>query len=116
MNIIIKKDEKSVFEHNITGISTYNGYASIFLEGGLVAIDVTVGDLVEAIVCDGDDIVMDITSTFESYQFSMTTYVDDESVSKIGVTNNSLVFKILKMHSVGGGTAWRLIDPISLVA
>lgn len=116
MNIVIKKDDTNVFEHNVTGISLYNGYASVFLEGGLAAIDIAVGDLVEALVYDGEDIVMDITSTFESYQFSMSTYVDDEGVSKPGVTNNSLVFKVLKMHSVGGGTVWRLIDPISLVA
>lgn len=101
----VYNDSNPVLEHEIHELSINNGYMSLFLTGGLVVPPFSVGDYVNVKVFDGGVKVADITSTFESYQFSMSSYVSNGSDglegTQTGVTNNSLVFRVLQMH--GGG-------------
>lgn len=101
----VYNDSSQILEHEIHELSINNGYMSLFMTGGLVALPFSVGDYVNVKVFDGEDKVADITSTFESYQFSMSSYVsngnDGLEGTQTGVTNNSLVFRVLQMH--GGG-------------
>ena len=73
----VYKDSDSVLEHEIHELSINNGYMSIFMTGGLVVPPFSVGDYVNVKVFEGEDKVADITSTFESYQFSMSSYVSN---------------------------------------
>jgi hypothetical protein len=101
----VYKDTNLILEHEIHEFSINNGYMSLFMTGGLVVTPFSVGDYVNVKVFEGENMVADITSTFESYQFSMSSYVsnggDGLEGTQTGVTNNSLVFRVLQMH--GGG-------------
>ena len=101
----VYKDSSQILEHEIHEFSINNGYMSLFMTGGLVVTPFSVGDYVNVKVFDGEEEVADITSTFESYQFSMSSYVsnggDGLEGTQTGVTNNSLVFRVLQIH--GGG-------------
>ena len=103
MQITVKSNNQTIVEHEISTFSTNNGYASAFLTGGLIPLSLSIGDFVEVLIDDEGTAVADLLATFESYQFSMGTYpkeVDGEMVTEMGVTNNSLVFKILQIRSV----------------
>lgn len=101
----VYRNSDLVLEHEIHEFSINNGYMSLFMTGGLVVTPFSVGDYVNVKVFEGEDKVADITSTFESYQFSMSSYVsnggDGLEGTQTGVTNNSLVFRVLQIH--GGG-------------
>ncbi len=90
-------------EHEISNLSMNNGYVSCFLTGGLIALPFSVGDYVQVQAYNEQEKVMDIMATFESYQFSMSSYISNGSDglegTQTGVTNNSLVFKVLQMNS-----------------
>lgn len=98
----VYKDSNQILEHEIHQLSINNGYASVMLTGGLLPLSIGVGDLVEVQVYNGDEKVLDMVATFESYQFAMSSYVsngeDGLEGTQTGVTNNSLVFKVLKMN------------------
>lgn len=103
--ITVKVYQNSVLklEHEISNLSMNNGYVSCFLTGGLIALPFSVGEYVQVQAYNDEEKVMDIIATFESYQFSMSSYVSNGSDglegTQTGVTNNSLVFKILQMNS-----------------
>ena len=90
-------------EQELSNVSMNNGYVSCFMTGGLVALPFSVGDFMQVQVYNDEEKVMDIIATFESYQFSMSSYVSNGSDglegTQTGVTNNSLVFKVLQMNS-----------------
>lgn len=104
MTVKVFRNDVLEVEHELHQMSLNNGYMSVFMTGGLVSLGLAVGDLVNVQVYDGDGKVADVTATFESYQFSMSSYVSnggdgsDDGSTQTGVTNNSLVFRVLRMH------------------
>ncbi len=103
--ITVKVYQNSILklEHEISDLSMNNGYVSCFMTGGLIALPFSVGEFVQVQAYSKEEKVMDIIATFESYQFSMSSYVSNSSDglegTQTGVTNNSLVFKVLHMNS-----------------
>lgn len=81
-----------LFEHELNNFSLSGDYFSAFMTGGFVDVPFSVGNLVSVSV-DED---VNLSALYDSYQFAMSTYVDDEGVTHTGVTNNSLVFRVIK--------------------
>ena len=99
MNITITKNSETILDHEISNFSTTNGYANAFLTGGMIALNLNVGEFVEVLITDEGTTVANMLVTFESYQFSMSSYVED-GVTKTGVTSNSLTFRVLRAMGV----------------
>ena len=103
MTITVKKDNVVALEHDIRSVSSSNGYTSVFLTGGLIVLNLLVNEFVEVQIFDEGQSVLHMLATFESYQFNMSSYISNGNdgnpvgSTQNGVTNNSLVFKNLKM-------------------
>lgn len=104
LNTKVYRNDVLEVDHELHQMSLNTGYLSVFLTGGLLSLGLAVGDLVDVKVYDEETLVADVTATFESYQFSMSSYVSnggdgsDDGSTQTGVTNNCLVFKVLRMH------------------
>lgn len=90
MLLIVKQfgTDNILFEHELNTFSLSGDYLNAFMTGGFVEVPFSVGNLVSVSI----DNQVDLSALYDSYQFAMSTYVDEEGVTRTGITNNSLVF------------------------